>query len=154
MPLYIVLGQQRACMPVYIGKSWDLVRCYWCLTHSLTHKQNIGLLSFSTVSSLSWVTQYMWKIAKRQPICMLKPAYNFLNHTFNSFNSTGQKMLQTCPSLAKLLPNCDCLNFWWAGFKSIECCSELCLDNGSFWCLNCFCNTDFHTTSGGYDKYQ
>ena len=81
------------------------------------------------------------KMAKRQPICMLKPAYNFLNHTFNSFNSTGQKMLQTCPSLAKLLPNCDCLNFWWAGFKSIECCSELCLDNGSFWCLNCFCNT-------------
>ena len=25
MPLYIVLGQQRACMPVYIGKSGDLV---------------------------------------------------------------------------------------------------------------------------------
>ena len=25
MPLYIVLGQQRACIPVYIGKSGDLV---------------------------------------------------------------------------------------------------------------------------------
>ena len=25
MPSYIVLGQQRACMPVYIGKSGDLV---------------------------------------------------------------------------------------------------------------------------------
>ena len=25
MPLYIVLGQQRACMPVYFGKSGDLV---------------------------------------------------------------------------------------------------------------------------------
>ena len=25
MPLYIVFGHQRACMPVYIGKSGDLV---------------------------------------------------------------------------------------------------------------------------------
>ena len=42
-----------------IEKSGDLVKCYRSLTHSLTHRQqNIGLLSFSTVSSLSWVTQY------------------------------------------------------------------------------------------------
>ena len=44
------------------------------------------------------------KRAKRQPICMAKPAYNFFNHTFTSFSSTGQKVLQTCPSLTKLLP--------------------------------------------------
>ena len=35
---------------------------------------------------------------------MSKPAYNFFNHTFTSFSSTGQKVLQTCPSLTKLLP--------------------------------------------------
>ena len=44
------------------------------------------------------------KMAKRQPIYMSKPAYNFLNHTFTSFSSTGQKVLQLCPSLAELLP--------------------------------------------------
>ena len=46
------------------------------------------------------------KGAKRQPICMAKPAYNFFNHTFTSFSSTGQKVLQTCPSLTKLSPKC------------------------------------------------
>ena len=34
----------------------------------------------------------------------VKPAYNFFNHTFTSFSSIGQKVLQTCPSLTKLLP--------------------------------------------------
>ena len=29
-------GQQRACMPVYIGKSGDLVRWHRCLTHTQT----------------------------------------------------------------------------------------------------------------------
>ena len=48
----------------------------------------------------------MWKEKKRQPIYMSKPAYNFLNHTFTSFSSTGQKVLQMCPSLMKLLPSC------------------------------------------------
>ena len=33
---YMVQGQHRACMPVYIGKSGDLVGCYRCLTYSLT----------------------------------------------------------------------------------------------------------------------
>ena len=46
MPLYIVLGQHRACMPVYIGKSGNLVRCHRCLTD---RQQNIELLSLSTV---------------------------------------------------------------------------------------------------------
>ena len=55
----MVQGQQRACMPVYIGKSGDLVGCYRCLTHSLTHRQqNIELLSLYKVKSLSWVTQF------------------------------------------------------------------------------------------------
>ena len=35
----MVHGQQRACMPVYIGKSGDLVGWHRCLTHSLTHSQ-------------------------------------------------------------------------------------------------------------------
>ena len=35
---------------------------------------------------------------------MSKPAYIFLNHTFTSFSSTGQKVLQMRPSLTKLLP--------------------------------------------------
>ena len=60
MPLYIVLGQQRACMPVYIGKSGDLVGWHRCLTD---RQQKIELLSFSTVSSLSWVTQCCYKIS-------------------------------------------------------------------------------------------
>ena len=47
-------------MPVYIGKSGDLVGWHRCLTHWHTDRQqNIGLLSFSTVSSLSWVTQFL-----------------------------------------------------------------------------------------------
>ena len=33
MLLYIVLGHQRACMPVYIGKSGVLVGWHRCLTH-------------------------------------------------------------------------------------------------------------------------
>ena len=32
----MVQGQQRACTPVYIGKSGDLVRSYRCLTHRHT----------------------------------------------------------------------------------------------------------------------
>ena len=45
-------------MPVYIGKSGDLVGWHRCLTDWLTDRQQkIVLLSFSTVSSLSWVTQ-------------------------------------------------------------------------------------------------
>ena len=43
-------------------------------------------------------------MAKRLPICMSKPANNFLNHTCTSFSSTEQKVLQTCPTLTKLLP--------------------------------------------------
>ena len=55
-------------MPVYIGKSGDLVGWHRCLTHWLTHRQqNIGLLSFSTVSSLSWVTQLVVKKSKFHP---------------------------------------------------------------------------------------
>ena len=50
----MVQSQYRACMPVYIGKSGDLVGWHRCLTD---RQQKIGLLSFSTVSSLSWVTQ-------------------------------------------------------------------------------------------------
>ena len=40
-------GQQRACscMPVYIGKSGDLVGCYRCLTHSQTENRATQLVS-------------------------------------------------------------------------------------------------------------
>ena len=38
----VVNGQQRACMPVYIGKSGDLVRCYQFLTHRQTDNKILG----------------------------------------------------------------------------------------------------------------
>ena len=31
------LGQEKAFMPFFIEESGDLVRCYQCLTDSLTH---------------------------------------------------------------------------------------------------------------------
>ena len=37
----------------------------------------------------------------------VKTSLNFFNHTFTSFSSTGQKVLQTCPSLTTLLPICN-----------------------------------------------
>ena len=37
--------------------------------------------------------------------CQNQPVI-FFNRTFTSFSSTGQKVLQTCPSLTKLLPIC------------------------------------------------
>ena len=39
------MGQQRACMPVYIGKSGDLVGCYRCLTHSECENSATQLVS-------------------------------------------------------------------------------------------------------------
>ena len=58
-------------------------------------------------------------MAKRQPIYMSKPAYNFFNHIFTSFSSTGQKVLQTCQSLTKLLPYCQSeLRQTWASFQN------------------------------------
>ena len=53
MPLYIVLGQQRACMPVYIGKSGDLVRCYRCLTDTQTTEYRATQLLSSIQFKLS-----------------------------------------------------------------------------------------------------
>ena len=53
MPLYIVLGQQRACMPVYIGKSGDLVRCYRCLTDTQTTEYRATQLLYSIQFKLS-----------------------------------------------------------------------------------------------------
>ena len=82
MPLYIVLGQQRACMPVYIGKSGDLVGWHRCLTDWLTDRQQkIGLLSFSTVSSLSWVTQLKQSIKSQalEIINMMSHHQSFAN---------------------------------------------------------------------------
>ena len=43
---------------------------------------------------------------------MSKPASNFFNHTFTSFSSTGQKVLQMGPSLTKLLPISIILNYY------------------------------------------
>ena len=53
MPLYIVLGQQRACMPVYIGKSGDLVGCYRCLTYIQTTEYRAIQLVYSIKFKLS-----------------------------------------------------------------------------------------------------
>ena len=41
-------------MPVYIGKSGDLVGCYRCLTHSLTHSQPTENRATQLVSSIKF----------------------------------------------------------------------------------------------------
>ena len=41
-------------MPVYIGKSGDLVGCYRCLTHSLTHSQTTEYRATQLVSSIKF----------------------------------------------------------------------------------------------------
>ena len=61
MPLYIVLGQQWACMPVYIGKSGDLVGCYRCLTHSQTENSATQLVS-SIKLKLSHAIQVLYML--------------------------------------------------------------------------------------------
>ena len=53
MPLYIVLGQQRACMPVYIGKSGHLVRWHRCLTDRQTTEYSATQLLYSIQFKLS-----------------------------------------------------------------------------------------------------
>ena len=45
----MVHGQQRACMPVYIGKSGDFVGWHRCLTHSQTENRATQLVSISWV---------------------------------------------------------------------------------------------------------
>ena len=49
----MVHGQQRACMPVYIGKSGNLVGCYRCLTHSQTTEYRATQLVSSKKFKLS-----------------------------------------------------------------------------------------------------
>ena len=51
----MVQGQQRACMPVYIGKSGDLVRCYRCLTDRQTTEYRATQLVYSIKLKLSHV---------------------------------------------------------------------------------------------------
>ena len=53
MPLYIVSGQQRACMPVYIGKSGDLVGWHRCLTDTQTTEYRATQLLSSIQFKLS-----------------------------------------------------------------------------------------------------
>ena len=53
MPLYIVLGQHRACMPVYIGKSGDLVGWHRCLTDTQTTEYRATQLLSSIQFKLS-----------------------------------------------------------------------------------------------------
>ena len=49
----MVQGQQRACMPVYIGKSGELFGCYQCLTHShITHRQTTEYRATQLVYSI------------------------------------------------------------------------------------------------------
>ena len=49
----MVRDQQRACMPVYIGKSGDLVGCYRCLKHSQTTEYSATQLVSSIKHKLS-----------------------------------------------------------------------------------------------------
>ena len=87
-------------MPVYIGKSGDLVRCYRCLTH---RQQKIGLLSFSTVSSLSWVTQsVVWHGSESastmyfqqfQTLCAHSPAFKITKSTIRIFVNISRRTI-------------------------------------------------------------
>ena len=49
----MVHGQQRACMPVYIGKSGDLVGCYRFLTYRQTSEYRATQLVSSIKHKLS-----------------------------------------------------------------------------------------------------
>ena len=91
--------------------------CHKLDFYSLVQRQTErSLLSFqSTPIPHSHHFFAAWLIMKKQKPCLM------IGKSFSHSYSSG-------------FDNCDCLNFWWAGFKTIECCSELCLDNGSFWC--------------------
>ena len=49
----MVQGKKRACMPVYIRKSGDLVGCYRCLTHRQTTEYRATQLGYSIKFKLS-----------------------------------------------------------------------------------------------------
>ena len=73
MPLYIVLGQQRACMPVYIGKSGDLVRCYRCLTDTQTTEYRATQLLYSIQFKLSHAMSKVSPLTPRFATSMCDP---------------------------------------------------------------------------------
>jgi hypothetical protein len=69
----VVHGQQRACMPVYIGKSGDLVGWHRCLTHSCALSKYECIFWTSTLgavcqfvifqlSSPTWILWEVWDI--------------------------------------------------------------------------------------------
>ena len=95
MPLYIVLGQQRACMPVYIGKSGDLVRCYRCLTDTQTTEYSATQLLSSIQFKLSHAIHERPSL-KNRPVC--KP---FLEQKLGSQISNSRFASKT---LMRILP--------------------------------------------------
>ena len=65
----MVHGQQRACMPVYIGKSGDLVGCYRCLTDTQTSEYRATQLVSSIKHKLSHaiISQLLYNYWKLTP---------------------------------------------------------------------------------------
>ena len=58
----MVQGQHRACMPVYIGKSGDLVECYRSLTDTQTTEYRATQLVSSIKFKLSHAINHIGKI--------------------------------------------------------------------------------------------
>ena len=57
-------GQERACMPVYIGKIGDLVGCYRCLTHTHTQTDNRIYSATQLVYSIKFKLSHAIKALK------------------------------------------------------------------------------------------
>ena len=95
-------------MPVYIGKSGDLVGSHRCLTHTQTDRQqNIELLSLSEVYGLIWVSQYTGDILSWDVVSeMWMKVYYFyifkLHYKLSHFGSKRQH-LQLVRVFVKLL---------------------------------------------------
>ena len=68
----MVQGQQRACMPVYIGKSGDLAGCYRCLTHWQTSEYRATqLLSSKAESRNDASSDHVCAIGRRASQCVI-----------------------------------------------------------------------------------
>ena len=100
MPLYIVLGQQRACMPVYIGKSGDLVRCYRCLTDTQTTEYRATQLLYSIQFKLSHAMSKVSPLTPRFATSMCDP----YTSTHTIITVTVKKCHHSPPDLP---PLCD-----------------------------------------------
>ena len=74
---YMVQGQQRACLPVYIGKSGDLVGWHQCLTYIQTTEYSAPQLVDSIKFKLSH-TIFFFKEHQQKYLCIM---FYFFRHS-------------------------------------------------------------------------